>query len=700
MKTPPFLLFAALLFWGWESGWLLAGALMGAALEATRLFRWRLELEDFDFHRIWSLCFLAVLALAGYVFTTNPEGGGLAGILHGASVHNAATASSQTATTVLRWLPLTFFPGIAAQIYNLRPTVPLTAVSPMLRLRRRRGDRAFVGHYVDISYAYFVVVVFASGVHANTGSQTCFWGQCVLILWALWALRSGRFGITAWAGAFAVVIALGFLGQFGINAADRMAQNFNAQWLARLFRSKTDAAQSVTAIGQIGELGLSPRIVIRLEPDKVGRAPDYLREASYRIYNPQGQTWYAGGVRNEFEDVASEPKNETAWVLVAGKTNTSTVNIASYLDGRSKETGEPEGLLPLPTGCGRLENLPLVSLKMNRTGAVLASGFGLVIFDARYGPGATFDSPPDTGTNRLDLTVPPNEIPALKQVISEMKIAGTGDAEKTLAIEHFFADKFTYSSWQGPEKRAAGGTPLTHFLLDSRSGHCEYFATATVLLLRQLGIPARYAVGYAVHEPSGSGYVVRERDAHAWCLAWDGQAKIWKDFDTTPASWIAIEGRRASSFDWISDVKSWIGFQLEKLRWRQANLRQYVFWTLIPVLIVLLFFIIFQRKAKTGPPKKIATAEPAARWPGQDSAFYRLEKKLAARGLPRPPGEPLSEWLERALTEPACAGLRAPVQELLRLHYRCRFDPHGLDENDRLALVQKVELCLQQLPPA
>jgi len=46
---------------------------------------------------------LAVLALAGYIFTTNPEGGGLAGIFHGASVHNAAVSSTLTVFTALRW---------------------------------------------------------------------------------------------------------------------------------------------------------------------------------------------------------------------------------------------------------------------------------------------------------------------------------------------------------------------------------------------------------------------------------------------------------------------------------------------------------------------------------------------------------------------------------------------------------------------
>ena len=75
---------------------------------------------------------------------------------------------------------------------------------------------------------------------------------------------------------------------------------------------------------------------------------------------------------------------------------------------------------------------------------------------------------------------------------------------------------------------------LSHFLLQSRAGHCEYFATATVLLLRAAGIPARYCRGYAVQEFSKleNRFIVRDRHAHAWTLAYvDG---IWTNFDTTP----------------------------------------------------------------------------------------------------------------------------------------------------------------------
>ena len=502
------------------------------------------------------------------------------------------------------------------------------------------------------------------------------------------------------AAAVVVVLALGFLGQAGINQFERVVQNFNLRLLARFLQSQTDAAQSVTSMGQIGEMKLSRRIVIRLEPEKVGVVPNCLREASYRNYSARSVTWRVGGSLTDFSAVSPEPDN-TTWILLSNKVGTATVNIACFLNARSRD-GDPEGVLPLPSGTCRLLNLPNIdavySLQTNRTGAALATGLGLMIFDARYGPGATFDSPPDAGTNQFDSKVPDEETNALARVIAEMNLTATNDAQTRLAVAQFFASKFSYSTWQGPEKRAlTNATPLTRFLLTSRSGHCEYFATATVLLLRQLGIPARYAVGYAVHEVSGSGYVVRERDAHAWCLAWNRDKKIWEDFDTTPASWIAMEGGNTPFLDWLSDARSWIGFQFAKLRWRQAHLRQYILWTLAPVMAVLVYYIIFQRRTKLRSLKKIAPGEAPAVWPGHDSAFYRVEKTLATRGHPREPNEPLADWLERALAEPALAQLQTPLREMLNLHYRYRFDPRGLNDGEKKSLGQNVEGVLGTL---
>ncbi len=60
-----------------------------------------------------------------------------------------------------------------------------------------------------------------------------------------------------------------------------------------------------------------------------------------------------------------------------------------------------------------------------------------------------------------------------------MNITGAIQERKLLAIQQFFADKFSYSLWLGPDKAArTNETALSRFLLQSRSGHCEYFATA------------------------------------------------------------------------------------------------------------------------------------------------------------------------------------------------------------------------------
>jgi hypothetical protein len=695
MKPPPFLLLAALLFWGWQSGLLLFGAGMGLVLESPRFIKARWDLTGEDFRRLWNFSTLLALTLVVYVFTTNEETGGLNGLLHYSAVV-AARNAGVSATTFLRWLPMTMFLFVTAQKFSERGAVPLSAISLFVRWRRKGSPEA--ERNVDVTYPYFIVSLFSAGIHPNAGTHSYFWGQAILLAWALWPLRSRRYGITVWVGALAAGIGLGFFGQHGIGELQRALEGYNAQWMMNLMQQRTDASQSMTAIGQIGKLKLSSRIVIRLKIKAGSAPPVYLHEASYRGYNPQRQTWQMGGSQNNFEEILRDPGKGSAWTLLPGKTNTLVVNIASYLEGRSRDTGDPEGLLPLPTGSSRLENFPVFTLKLNKTGAVLASGPGLVIFDAHYGPGATFDSPPDTGTNHPDLAVPTNEIPALDHVISEMKISVATEERKRFAVQQFFAANFSYSTWLGPDKVArTNETALSRFLLHSRSGHCEYFATATVLLLRELGIPARYAVGYAVHEPSGHGYVVREHDAHAWCLVWNKSKQTWEDFDTTPASWVAQETKVVSAMQWFWDFWSWVRFQIAKLRWGQANLRQYILWALIPVLALLLYQIIFRHGRRRQLQPKAGKSDAAIFWPGLDSEFYLLERKLAARGVPRQPSEPLSGWLTRALADPAMADLRQPLQELLRLHYVHRFDPRGLSNQEREALTREAKMCLDTL---
>lgn len=63
--------------------------------------------------------------------------------------------------------------------------------------------------------------------------------------------------------------------------------------------------------------------------------------------------------------------------------------------------------------------------------------------------------------------------------------------------------------------------PIEQFVAQDRRGHCQYFASAMVMMLRSQRIPARVVVGYKTDEynPLGQHYLVRQLHAHAWVEA-------------------------------------------------------------------------------------------------------------------------------------------------------------------------------------
>jgi len=710
MKTPPFLLAAALLFWGWQSDFLLTGLALGLVLESARALKARWDFSEADMIRIWNFCSLLGLAAAIFAFTSNDGPATFGKMFADPGLHTsrqAGNSSTQAALDLIRWLPLIFYVYMLAQAFGSRAQFPLDTLSPFLRYRRKRllqtrrvTPRQF---NFNASYPYFVLCFFAASAHA-AADQSFFWGLTALVAWALWSQRPPGFGRLVWVGSLVAVLIASLLGQRGLGQLARLtdlADNYNAQWLARLMRHTTDPEQSRTAIGQIGEQQMSPQIILRVTPVNGAAVPTYLREATYRTYH--SPVWYAGGSPDGFTTLPENPGNSGRWPLQPAPAGVKLVNISCYLNGYNSKDGNPLGVLPLPVDCDRLEHLDAYTLQNNAVGTVLAEGPGLLIFDASFGTGTTMDSPP--GTNSAaglsdDLAVPEKEKPALDAVIARLPLRGLNDQEKCRLVDHYFAVNYQYRTWQDRPKNPGGSgtnkeTALASFLLHTHAGHCEFFATATVLLLRELGIPARYAVGYYVHEPAGDHYVVRARDAHAWCLVWHPRTRAWETLDTTPASWTAVEGQRKSPWQFVSDTFSWLYFQFAKFRWGQSHLRPYLLITLVPALGYFLYQIVFHRRRHQ--PAGATLAAAPNHWPGLDSEFYLLEAALARRGLVRRPGESLFHWLAQAGGDPAVAGLQEPLRQLVRLHYRLRFDPRGLTAPERDELRRQTRACLAGL---
>jgi transglutaminase-like putative cysteine protease len=105
---------------------------------------------------------------------------------------------------------------------------------------------------------------------------------------------------------------------------------------------------------------------------------------------------------------------------------------------------------------------------------------------------------------------------------------------KAVAITSWLRLNFTYS--RNTEAPPALLDPVDWFLFDYGIGFCNYYASAEVVMLRSLGIPARLATGYARGTLDlGSGvYEVRSRDAHAWPeVFFPGYG--WIEFEPTPS---------------------------------------------------------------------------------------------------------------------------------------------------------------------
>ena len=90
---------------------------------------------------------------------------------------------------------------------------------------------------------------------------------------------------------------------------------------------------------------------------------------------------------------------------------------------------------------------------------------------------------------------------------------------------------------------------LESFLFDRRAGHCEYFSTAMVVMLRSLGIQARNVNGFLGGQWSqfGDYLVVTQNEAHSWVEVWF-QGYGWVTFDPTPAG--AGSGELLTSWFW------------------------------------------------------------------------------------------------------------------------------------------------------
>jgi transglutaminase-like putative cysteine protease len=161
------------------------------------------------------------------------------------------------------------------------------------------------------------------------------------------------------------------------------------------------------------------------------------------------------------------------------------------------------------------------------------------------------------------LALPPFD-PAVARLAEQIVAGRAEDAARVRALEDYLRRTGRYTDTPPRLSAHDPRSPVEAFLLGERAGHCEYFATAMVVLSRSLGIPARLVNGFAGGENNRiGGFVELSRaDAHAWVEVHYERAG-WVRYDPTPPD---LRLRRAAGF-WFDPLRS-LGSAIE-LWWFQ-----------------------------------------------------------------------------------------------------------------------------------
>jgi protein-glutamine gamma-glutamyltransferase len=595
---------------------------------------------------------------------------------------------------LLTWLPPLLLPMQFVQDFGMSRSLPLNTFSFLAKQRRLRNLRLGLTEtivHIHFGNVYFVATLIAATLGNRADGESFWFLPCIIVLTGWMLLSTSRTRPLALVAALAFAGAIAVAGQFALISLDDWVGNRGTT------RSRFDPRSVSTMIGRTGTVDLSPEIIWRLRSQNHIVPPKLLRTGSYNFYRTG--IWSVQPSKdkefNEFSSrifqgipytiLTTDPDEDTQLSSTSPKLPRFTLRGAAF----------EETPLPLPGDVASLHDFELDGIEGNDFGTIRIFPKQSIIEGTVLWKSTTN---PETPPTAEDLAVPSQETQTARGLLASLRI-GKEDPEiplpqKLEILRGWFQENFVYSRSLtiAPSSHVSSNpSAITQFLTTVRSGHCEYFASAAVLMLREAGIPARYAVGYSVVELDrrNQEYILRGTHGHAWCRVWDKRSARWIDFDATPTVWIGGATPPATFAQRFSD-------SLKRIRedfflWRnQPGNRIAASVVMISIGLAVAAFVA-QRLWKSR--RRI---ESAARIPGYEGPLVRTplhDLEISARKKlgHRPMGKPFGEWL--ADLRPALADPEQ-LDEAIALHQRLRFDPDPEEEprRDRLAeLASRLE---------
>lgn len=631
---------AVLLFWGFLTGNLVSAFALAFAAEAAAFTGLRWELASRQVFRLFAASVTA-FALLWWIIVLNSE--------------NRLRGTAEA----LMWGPLVFSPIFLAQLYSASGRMDLRDLFPFLRSRRLRILEYESPEYLRVNLAWpYLGACVASASMSGIGAGFFFAGVCVLAAWALFISKHKAFPFIRWISLFLLACEMGYAGHrllgYSFDLLQRMAVGMALRSAGASYLNHRS-----TDIGLITGMQDEDGVILRVWG---GRAEDYPLLLRTEVYNylVGNLRWFAS---YNSRAVESEADGST-WTLgskAAPEENGGNLEISAYLPGG-------EGPVPLPLDACEIRGLPVSRMERQPCGGLYAlAGPGLVRYRVGRGKEAVWDNPADSN----DLAIASEHRELASRLAAELKLGTDGrDPRRSLAAlrAHFREYRYSLEPQAGPREKS-----LERFLTESKTGHCEYFATATVLLLRAAGIPARYATGFLVKERSGleGCHVARGRDSHAWAQVWmDGG---WISVDNTPPSADAVPFFRP-----LGDLWSFAVFRFSQWRWRDGDDRIRGMGPAAAAMLAI--FVAWRLFRSRRNMKKIKAGEAGAQaWKPAPShpCFVLVEKFLASRGYGRWPWETPLSWAKRLEGTDSSKAFSSGLRALVSDYYRLRFGPGG-----------------------
>lgn len=623
MYFPPLYIGSITVFWGFYAGWEFFSVAAALCFEASFLIRTRFDLKKEDFIRISDLSSVFMIVLLVWSIIKNEP--------------------HRIFLSFLSTLPAVFMPLLFAQLYS---------TSDCVVIGTKVGRNVHSHMPIDIRklYVFSIVLGMTSISREIDALYIASLFMTVLPPFVLPPLDkpSSRFDRKRLAALVlipltALVAALVIGGNYTFQ---RMMMNWYRDWTAE----NVNQFKTTTSIGDIGYLKQSNRIEIRLYPETSPELPIYLKQADYnKLIN---NTWFSRFRRS----TQIFPEDNKEWQLFGEGYGSESMELSIKM----KRNGA--GVLPLPQGSKRAKNMDVAGVNRGALGSVTVNeGPDILDFEITFDKNEHFEAKP----NYLDYDIPAGEREVIYNVMEKNGLFGKTDKETLDNIERFFRLGFSYTLLLSGRN---GDSYLDDFLNNSKSGHCEYFATATALMLRSAGIPARYSIGYLVEEYSDieEAFIARKNDAHAWVTAYiDGE---WITVDTTPGT-PESRGFLASLSTRVSDFFDWLNMKYENFRRQKSEEINNALIISATALILLLMVRVFIRRRHFKKDDRDIKTQKSFEQP--DSPIYGILKKFEEKGVPRHENETLRIWAEK--NADSIKNINE-FRELIKIHEELRFN--------------------------